>query len=237
MWQAPPAINRYLVDPSNNPHWVNYEFGWDYMGNSLKYITPVSFSIQLAQHDEVRWRTLRGDYNFIIRPAAEDSGRTAPDVTGRTRNAVYIYPEPKSYHEGLQIWYFYKNNDDLNAYANQDSGSVITDPGTIPVDEIPYTAFNSDAQRWVKQYSYATAKIILGRMRSKFSSVPIPDAEVSLDGELLISEGKEEQDSLEERLILELEGMSIKQLLADDAENAESINATLAYVPMKIYFM
>ena len=237
LWQAPAAINRYLLDPNNSQPWVNYEFGWSYMGYSMRFVTPISYSIQLAQQTELRWRTLRGDYNYIIRPAESNTGRTSPDVTGRTRNAVYIYPEPSASDDGTQVWYFYKNNDDLNAYSGQASGSVISDPGTIPLDEIPYSSFNANGQRWVKQYGYATAKIILGRMRSKFSSVPIPDAEISLDGELLVSEGKEEQEALKERLTTDLEGMSVKQLIADEAENAENINATLSYNPMGIYVM
>ena len=176
MWQAPPAINRYLIDPNNNPAWVNSEFGWGYMGTSLQYITPVYFTIQLANATEIRYRTLRGDFNYIVRPAGADATRTGEDYTGRTRNAVYLHPTPTADKDGDRIWYFYKRRDDLNSYSSLTSGTQVSNPGTIQMNEIPYSSFNSSAQRWVKQYTLASCKEILGRIRSKFSTMPIPDA-------------------------------------------------------------
>lgn len=237
MWQEPPAINRYLIDPNNNPAWVNYEFGWGYMGYSYKFIVPVSFSIQLANATEMRMRTLRGDFQYAVRPAAEDSGRTAPDVTGRTRNAVHIYPVPTDSMHGARVWYFYKLADDLNKYSGQTAGSLVNNPGTIHMDEIPYSAFNSAGQRWVRNYSLAVAKEILGRIRSKFSELPIPDATITMDGEALVAEGREEKEQLKEYLSTELEAMNPYKLLEDTANAAENLNKQLGYTPGGIYIL
>lgn len=235
MWQAPPAIARFLVDPNNNPAWVNYEFGWGYMGHSFNYITPLSFQIQLSNHTEMRWRIYKGDYEYAIRPAGPDSGRTSPDTTAATKNAVYVYPTPTDAHAGTQVWFFYKNDSDTNLYANQGENSLVNNPGTINYDEIPYSAFNSSAQRWVKQYALATCKEILGRIRSKFSELPIPDATVTLDGEALVSEGLDEKTALKEYLQEELEKIDVTELISSDADAAENINRQLSYNPMGIY--
>lgn len=235
MWQEPPAISRYLIDPNNNPAWVNYEFGWGYMGSSFQYVVPSYFNIQLAQATELRYRILRGDFSYTIRPAEADASRTGLDYTGKTRNAVYIYPVPDESRNGTRIWYFYKNLDDLNQYANQEKDSLVSNPGTIQSDEIPYSAFNSAAQRWIRQYSLSTCKEILGRIRSKFSTLPIPDAEITLDGDQLISEAQEEKRELKEYLLTELESMDIGTLIEGDANNAENINRSLAYNPMGIH--
>jgi len=233
MWQEPPAINRYLVDPNNNPAWVNHEFGWGYMGNSYQFIVPSYFQIQLAQATDMRWKLLKGDYTYVIRPAAADPTRNG--YTGQTVNSVYIYPQPRLEQEGVKVWYFYKNNTDLNLYSGQSINEFVNNPGTITMNELPYSSFNSSAQRWVKQYALATTKEILGRIRSKFSALPIPDAEVVLDGESLLSEGQEEKRELKEYLTKELESMDISQLIESDANAAENINKALSFVPMKIY--
>lgn len=237
MWQEPPAITRYLVDPNNNPAWVNFEFGWGYMGHSYMYIVPAYFSIQLAQATEMRWKIWRGDYTYAIRPGGADSGRTneTGDYSGQTINSVYIYPTPKGGAAGTKVWYFYKKKDELNLYSGQTLGSVVHNPGTIRMDEIPYSAFNSASQRWVKQYTYALCKETLGNIRSKFSEMPIPDATVTLDGELLRSEGMEKQEQLKEYLLNELEQMDIATLIENDANTAENINRQLSYNPLGIY--
>jgi len=46
---------------------------------------------------------------------------------------------------------------------------------------------------WVRQYTMAEAKIILGNAYRKFSSLTAPSGETSLQGDTMISEGKEEQ--------------------------------------------
>jgi hypothetical protein len=46
---------------------------------------------------------------------------------------------------------------------------------------------------WIRNYTIAGLKIILGRAYRKFSALSTPTGETSLDGEQLVSEGKEEQ--------------------------------------------
>lgn len=235
MWQPPPAITRYLVDPNNNPAWVQHEFGWGYMGYSFNYITPLYFTVQLSNATEMRWKIYRGDFEYTIRPAGPDPSRISPDVTGATQNNVSIYPTPKEEYDGTQVWYFYKKNSETNLYDNQTSNELVNNPGTIRYDQIPYSAFNSTSQRWVKQYALASCKEILGRIRSKFSELPIPDATVTLDGETLISEAQEEKQGLKEYLMEELEKIDVGNLIEADADAAENINRSLSFNPGGIF--
>jgi len=46
---------------------------------------------------------------------------------------------------------------------------------------------------WIRNYTVAELKIILGRAYRKFSALSTPTGETSLDGEQLVAEGKEEQ--------------------------------------------
>jgi hypothetical protein len=235
LWQEPPAITRYLVDPNNNPAWVNFEFGWGYMGHSYMYVVPAYFSIQLAQATEMRWKLWRGDYTYKISPAGEDGSRVAGDYTGRTRNKVTIFPCPKENQGGIRVWYFYRKKEDLAQYCGQTAGQYVNNPGTMRMDEIPYSAFNSSSKFWVKRYSYAIAKEMLGNIRGKFDSLPIPDAEVKMDGDTLRDEGISLQDKLKDTLKEELDAMDVAKMLEEGANKAESINKTLGYNPMGIY--
>lgn len=53
---------------------------------------------------------------------------------------------------------------------------------------------------WIQDWTLSELKIILGRAYSKFSSLPSPSGESSLNGDILIQEGKEEQRMLLEQI-------------------------------------
>jgi hypothetical protein len=61
-------------------------------------------------------------------------------------------------------------------------------------------------KNWIQKYSLCVAKEILGRVRSKFQTLPGPGGGSKLDGELLLAEAKEEKQLLIEELTSEIEG-------------------------------
>jgi hypothetical protein len=219
MWHDVPAIDYFIADPNSNEYWVNDEFGWSFMGNDMLYVTPLYYNIQIAMNHELRQRIRKAEYQYkLIGP-----------------NQVYIQPVPTSSKAGSRVWYWYYRNDAANRYANQQPGTYVSDPGTIRFDEIPYSAFNSSAQHWVKRFTLALAKETLGRIRSKFSSLPIPDNEVTMDGETLVVEGIEEQARLKEKLYEQLDEMKMSAILEATAQDAENVNIALSYSPGGIY--
>lgn len=237
MWQDTPAILKYLTDPYNDAHWTTTEFGWAYMGNSFMYVTPIYYGIQMAQMSEIRDRVRKSELEYRVLPAPEDGSRTGEDYTGRTKNAVYLYPAVTSSQAGSRVWYFYWNDSDLNTYSGQTAGQYVSNPGTMKIDEIPYSAFNSTGQRWVSRYSLAVAKEILGRIRNKFGEIPIPDATITLDGPTLLAEAKSEQEELKKQLLDDLEQMSSLKILEDDTAKAENVNKQLTYNPLGLYLL
>jgi len=55
---------------------------------------------------------------------------------------------------------------------------------------------------WVKEYTLALCKIVLGEIRRKFESYSsIGNTGIALNGDALLSEGKEEKEQLEEKLM------------------------------------
>ena len=219
MWHDTPAIDYFISDPSNNDYWAYDEFGWSMMGNDLLYITPIYYNIQIAMNHELRKRTRQSEYQYkLVGP-----------------NQVFMQPVPSPEQAGDRVWYWYYRNDAANRYAEQEPGTYVSNPGTIKMDEIHYSDFNSTAAHWVKKYTLALSKETLGRIRSKFSALPIPDNEVTLDGETLVTEGIEEQAALKEKLFEQLESLKMSAMLEGSAQDAENVNSALSFVPGGIY--
>jgi hypothetical protein len=62
------------------------------------------------------------------------------------------------------------------------------------------------AGQWLKDYSLATAKLMLGEAREKFGTIASPQGGTSLNGSALKAEAKAEMDMLEQDLINYKEG-------------------------------
>ena len=90
-------------------------------------------------------------------------------------------------------------------------------------------------RNWIRKYTLALAKELLGIIRSKYASLPLPNGEVSMDGEALKSEGREEKANLLEELNTFLEAVSKKEQAATEQEVANSQQEVLNKAPLKIY--
>ena len=78
-------------------------------------------------------------------------------------------------------------------------------------------------------------KRTVGNYRSKYSGLPIPDAEVTLDGDSLKTEGREEKTQLLEELKEFLESVSLTEKLKAEAEEANAQQEVLNKAPLPIY--
>ena len=73
---------------------------------------------------------------------------------------------------------------------------VITDASNIPYTYQTYKRINDMGRAWIFKYGIALAKEMLGYIRGKYSSVPIPNGEVTLNGSDLVSQGQSEKTEL-----------------------------------------
>ena len=81
----------------------------------------------------------------------------------------------------------------------------------------------------------AIAKEMLGQIRSKFSTVPIPGESINLNGDALLSQAKEEQASLKEELKTILNETTYDKLSETTAGMMESTSKVLEKFPLKIF--
>jgi hypothetical protein len=72
-------------------------------------------------------------------------------------------------------------------------------------------------------------------VRSKFATIPIPGAEVSLNGSDLLSQAKEEQEALRTELKEILNELTYTKMMVGDAESVEAVNNIQKKIPLKIF--
>ena len=186
--------------------------------------------------------------SFVLKPISYDLARAyAIDTSDLVRKSAYsfeihnnnlrIFPEPLDGDAGEKIWFEYYVKDDIRNTnnPNADLQGGVSDPSNVPYKFITYSSINQPGRQWIRKYTYALAKELLGIIRSKYSSMPIPDGEVTLDGEALKTEGREEKQQLLEELKEFLESVSLTEKLKAEAEEANAQQEVLAKAPLNIF--
>jgi len=98
-----------------------------------------------------------------------------------------------------------------------------------------YTEINHAGKQWIRKYTLALAKELLGNIRSKYGSIPIPGGETNLDGDTLRNEASAEKETLVTQLREILEQTSRKAMMEAERDEAEALQEKLQKVPYPIY--
>ena len=126
------------------------------------------------------------------------------------------------------------NPDPLKPHLEDGTIYGVSNLSNVPFGNLRYSKINEIGRQWVRQYGLALSKELLGLVRSKFSSVPIPDGDLQLNGSDLISQGREDQNSLRDKMVELLDTLSYGNLLKAEAESAEAIKTVLKSVPVPL---
>ena len=90
-------------------------------------------------------------------------------------------------------------------------------------------------QQWIRKDSLALCKEMLGQIRGKFTTLPIPGESVTLNHSDLLSQAKEEQQQLKEKLAEMLKETEYGALAKSDQEIADSATSVLKVTPLPIF--
>mgnify|MGYP001593789724 FL=1 len=220
---SPSAITRFY-DPfagSFDQRQMLDNFGFGNVSPAVSFmLQPISFDIARANSIETSDLIRKSAYSFEIH-----------------NNNLRIFPKPQSSDDGEKIWFEYYVKDDIKN-TNNISGSMqggVSDPSNVPYKFITYNSINQPGRQWIRKFTSALAKELLGIIRSKYSGLPIPDAEVTLDGDSLKAEGREEKTQLLEELKEFLESVSLTEKLKAEAEEANAQQEVLNKSPLPIY--
>jgi len=221
--QMPAAVSRFY-DPyagSFDQRQLLDAFGFGNVSPAISFVLkPISYDLARANAIETSDLVRKSAYSFEIH-----------------NNNLRIFPEPLDGDAGEKIWFEYYVKDDIRNTnnPNADLQGGVSDPSNVPYKFITYSSINQPGRQWIRKYTYALSKELLGIIRSKYSSMPIPDGEVTLDGEALKTEGREEKTQLLEELREFLESVSLTEKLKAEAEEANAQQEVLAKAPLNIF--
>ena len=111
----------------------------------------------------------------------------------------------------------------------------INNANTLPFANIPYDSINSIGKQWIRKYALALTKEILGNTRSKFSVVPIPGENITLNGPALLEQAKSEQQILKEELKTILDETTYDKLATITADMTDKAQNVLNKIPLALY--
>ena len=106
---------------------------------------------------------------------------------------------------------------------------------TLPFQNIPYENINAIGKQWIRRFGLALTKEILGQVRGKFATVPIPGESVTLNASELLSQAKAEQDSLREELKTTLDQLTYTEMATKDATLQDSTKKVMENIPAGIF--
>tara|TARA_B100000131_G_scaffold317820_1_gene360539 strand:- start:9870 stop:11141 length:1272 start_codon:yes stop_codon:yes gene_type:complete len=154
-------------------------------------------------------------------------------------NKLRIYPIPSNwgFQEDDRIWFRFYIEENAFSGSSGYTGSIegINNMNTIPFDNVPYININAIGKQWIRKYSLALCKEMLGQIRGKFTTMPIPGESVTLNHAELLSQAKEEQQQLKDKLAEMLKEVEYLQLIKDDSEKAAATAETFKYSPLPIF--
>lgn len=218
-FEAPPAISRYF-DPGSGVGMMQMldGFGASAASPAINFLMmPINYDIQRMQSIEFNDQIRKSQYSFEL-----------------INNNLRIFPIPTP---GLdKIWVQYiKKSDRNNPYANTGAGGVITNISQVPYSNPIYLQINSIGRQWIFEYALAIVKEILGYVRGKYSQVPIPNAEVTLNQSDLIAAATNEREALITRLRAYFDDTSRQKLLERKSLESDYLQKELNNVPWCIF--
>ena len=223
-YEASPAITRYFDPYAGTGQQTNNMIDAFGFGGSSPAITfmlqPVYADLLRTQAIEFNDQVRKSTYSFEI-----------------VNNKLKIFPTWTSTTTG-SMWIEWNNVSDRdNALRTRYSGSAdtISDISNAPYDNMVYKQINDVGKQWIRKYGLALSKELLGMVRSKYGTIPIPNSEVSLDGDTLRAEATAEKEQLIEQLREMLDQTSNRALMEADREVADNLQEKLKKVPYPIY--
>ena len=220
-YEATPAITRYF-DPyagtGTGMMQMLDSFGWGSYSPAINFmLMPISYDMQKIQAIELNDQIRKSQYTFEL-----------------VNNMLRIFPIPKSGPQMLKFEYILLS-DRNKMYVERNGQELITNASNVPYENPTYLKINSIGRQWIFEYGLSIVKEILGYVRGKYTSIPIPGSEITLNQSDLISSATSEKTALIERLRTYFESTSRKTLLENKSLEADFQNKTIAQVPMTIF--
>jgi len=221
-YETTPAINRffdpYSVSGQGTLNLID-EFGFGSFSPAAQFILmPIYEDMLRIQAIEFNDQIRKSAFSFNI-------------VNGKIR----IFPRPTAQNISGKLYFDYFVKDDFTENSTSVTANVISDYSDIPYDFMVYSGINDVGKQWIRKYTLALVKELLGAVREKYSQIPIPGSEISLDGAALRSEAQTEKEALMTQLRETLQELERTKQFENRNSEATAHQEMLRKVPLPIY--
>ena len=218
-YQSPPAILRYFDPYAGTGTGIQslmdaFDFG-SYSPGVNFLLMPASYDMLKVQAIEFNDQIRRSAYSFEI-----------------VNNKLKVFPIPTT--GGHLFFEYFKSSDKDNAF-NKDGTTLITNVGEVPYENMVYGEVNSVGRQWIYRYTLALAKELLGYIRGKYQTIPVPGSNTALNQQDLLTDARAEKTALLADLKEMLEQTSRRSQLEKQANETDYLQTTIKSVPMTIY--
>ena len=218
--EAPPALARFF-DP-----FIGTGIGTQQMLDAFgfgSYSPGVSFMMMPVYADMLRLQAI--EFNDAVRRSAYSFQLS--------NNRIRIFPIPNgTAYTRVHFEYIVKAE---RSNPLKGATGTVSDFSNIPYQDVTYSFINVVGRQWIRRYALALSKEMLGYVRGKYGSIPIPNAEITLNGGDLISAAQTEKEGLITELKEILDSMSRQSQLERKQAEADALTMQLNKVPLRIY--
>ena len=210
----PIAAQSFLLNASNITNFLATNFNYEsYVNSTVFYVLPVFEDVVRRGMLKEAFRVRRSNYSY--------------EIIGTN---LRIYPMPATDLDVGNLWVRVTTPPNiLNPDFQDDSIYGVSGPENVPFSLLPYSTITQPGRQWIRQYTLALAKELLGLVRSKFQTVPIPGAELTLDGDALRQQAREDKEKLTTNLHEFLNQLTNEKLLQSQAAIGEAMQKLLRY--------
>lgn len=220
LYDAPPAIVRYFDPYAGTGTGIQslletFNFGAYSPGINFM-LMPLNFDLMKLQAIELNDQIRKSAFSFDI-----------------VDNQLKLFPIPTV---NYNLFFNYIKISERNSpFISGSATNLVTNVSNVPYQNPVYSQINSIGRQWVYQYTLATVKETLAYVRGKYTSVPIPGAEVTLNQADLLTDARSEKASLLEVLRGTLDESSRNKQMEKRSAEEDYLQKTLNNVPLPIY--
>jgi hypothetical protein len=212
----PQAAYRFF-DTSSAINYLNNQFSFEsFTPETVFYVLPIFEDVLRGGQLKLSSKVRRSNYSYKI-----------------MGTNIKIFPTPaKQIDQKLFIRVSYASNPLNPSDYPDDTIHGASNMSNVPFGNLKYERINSIGRQWIRQYTLALARELLGLIRSKFSNVPIPGGDLTLNGGELVSQAREDKQNLKEKLNEMLSEMTYIKMLENEAAEVDHIQKILKNIPI-----
>ena len=231
---VPPAIVRYFdpfVGTGLGSQQLLDAFDFGGFSPSVSFMMmPIHADLMRLQSIEFNDMVRKSHYTFELHGDNISFWPIPSTPSGSSASAIYYN----------KVWIDYLFEEEKSKQAILFGNTVllkgvVSDASNIPYTYQQYGSINDMARSWIFKYALALVKEMLGYVRGKYSSIPIPNSEVTLNGSELVSQGQSEKEALITQLKEFLDKLTKEAMLTRQNAEATQMSEILGKVPLKIY--